>query len=48
MADPVAEAAVRSCQDPFATDQAGIADKPLGHQIRVLDEVGAVADDAWN
>ena len=48
MADPVAKTAVGSRQNSFAAYQAGIANQPFGHQIRVLNEVAAVTNDARN
>jgi hypothetical protein len=29
----------------LAADQLGVAHQPLGHQIGMLDEIGAMADD---
>src|SRR5579862_3325993 len=46
--DPGAEPAIGAGQHVLAADETGIAHQPLGHQIGVLDEVGAVADNAGN
>src|SRR5947208_1536908 len=41
-----AEAAVRPGDDIVAADCAGETHDPLGDQLRVLDQIGGVADDA--
>ena len=43
-----AEAAIGAGEDVFATDQFRVTDQSLGHQVRMLDEIGAMADDAGN
>src|SRR5207249_6304743 len=40
LADPGAEAAIRPGDDVLAADQPRVAADALGHQVRVLDEVG--------
>ena len=46
VADPRAETAIGAGQHVLAADQLGVAHQALGDQIGMLDEVGAVADDA--
>ena len=48
MADTCAKAAIGASEDVFATDQFRVTDQPLGHQLRMLDEIGAMTDDAGN
>ena len=48
MADTCAEAAIGASEDVFATDQFRVTDQSLGHQVWILDEIGAMADDAGN
>jgi len=45
VADPRAEPAIGAGQDVLAAHQLGVAHQALGHEIGMLDEVGAVADD---
>ncbi len=46
MADPRADPAIGAGEHVFAADQPGIAHQPLGDEIGMLDEIGAMADDA--
>src|SRR5437899_3084270 len=46
MTDARTDAAVRACLDVFAPDHPGIVDEALRNQLRMLDEVGCVGDDA--
>jgi hypothetical protein len=46
MSDPRPEPAIGAGQHVLAADQAGIAHQPLGDEVGVLDEIGAMADDA--
>jgi len=46
MADPGAETAIGAGQHILAADQIGVAHQTLGDQIRMLDKIGAVADNA--
>ena len=45
MANALAKAAVGSRDDIFLAHDARVANQPLGHQLRVLDQVGRVPDD---
>jgi hypothetical protein len=45
MVDPRAETAIGAGQHVLAAHQLGVAHQAFGHQIGMLDEVGAVADD---
>src|SRR5712672_2879333 len=42
--DPAAEAAIGAGDDVLAADDLGIAQDAVGDELRVLDEVGSVAD----
>jgi hypothetical protein len=44
--DAPAETAVRRCYDAFPADEVGEAQDPLGDELRVLDDISGVADDA--
>src|SRR5262249_125897 len=44
--NPAAEAAIGAGNDILATDDRGIAKDSIGDQLRVLDQVGRVTDDA--
>ena len=46
MANPRAEPAISPGEHIFAADQLGVAHQPLGHQIGMLDEIGAMAEGA--
>ena len=46
--DAAAEAAVGSGNDVFLADNFSERDEAIGYQFPVLDEVGGVADDAWD
>lgn len=46
MPDPRPEPAVGPAPHVFPSDQIRIAHQPLGHQVRMLDEVGAVTNHA--
>ena len=48
MPDARAEPAIGAGQDILAPDEAGVAHEALGDEIGVLDEIGAMADDAGN
>src|SRR5499426_182008 len=43
---PLREAAVDSRDDVLAADQPSVTQDPLGHQLRVLDTIRRVGDDA--
>ena len=45
--NPAAETAVGRGDHPLAADQIGEPLDPLGHQLRVFDHIGGVADDSW-
>lgn len=38
--------AIGTSQQVLASDEIGIACQALGHEVRVLDEIGAMTDDA--
>jgi hypothetical protein len=42
--DPGAEAAIGTGEHILAPDEVGVAHEPLGHEIGMLDKVGAIAD----
>ena len=46
MADPCAKPAIGAGQHILAPDEARVAHEALGDEIGVLDEIGAMADDA--
>src|SRR5206468_12808269 len=46
LADPGAEPAIRAGDDVLAPDQSRVAADTLGHEVRVLDEVGRRVEDA--
>src|SRR6185369_2854790 len=46
--DAAAEAAVGAGDQVFPADDLGERDDAVGHQLRMLDEIGRVADDAGN
>src|SRR5262245_7465597 len=46
IADPRSEAAVGSCRDVFPADDLGVAHQPVGNRLRMLDDIGGMADDA--
>src|SRR5262245_19115557 len=48
MANAPAQPAIRPGDDVFATDQPGIPDQALRHQLGVLNEVSGMADDPGN
>ena len=45
MADPRANSAVRAGQHVLPSYQFCIANQPLGHEVRVFDEIRTMADD---
>ena len=45
MADPRANSAVRAGQHVLPSYQFCIANQPLGHEVRVFDEIRAMAND---
>ena len=46
MADPRAEPAISAGKHVLAAEQPGVAHQALGDQVGMLDEIGAVADNA--
>ena len=46
--DAAAQAAVGAGDDVFAADDFNERDEAVGHQCRVFDEIGGVADNTWN
>jgi len=46
--DPAAEAAIRTGNNVLATDYRGIAQDTVGDELRMLDKIGGMADDAWH
>ena len=46
--DAPAQAAVGAGDDVVLADDFSERDDAIGYQFRVLDEIGGVADDAWN
>ena len=44
--DPAAEAAIGAGNDVLTADDCGIPQNAVGNELRVLDKVGSVADDA--
>lgn len=45
MADAGTQTAIGASQHVLASDEIGIACQALGHEVRVLDEIGAMTDD---
>lgn len=46
MADPRADSAVRAGQHVLSSYQPCIANQPLGHEVRVFDEIRTMANNA--
>jgi len=46
--DPAAEAAIRTGNNVLAAGNRSVAQDSVSNELRVLDKVGSMADDAWH
>jgi hypothetical protein len=46
--DPAAEAAIRAGNDVLAADDRGVPQDAVSNELRVLDKICGMADDAWH